>query len=42
ALTGLGFRPGEASAAVQRAIEAEDDDAGLDRIVRAALKMVAR
>lgn len=42
ALTGLGFKPGEASAAVQRAMEAEGDDAGLDRIVRAALKLVAR
>jgi Holliday junction DNA helicase RuvA len=41
ALLNLGFRPAEASAAVAKA-EAEVGDAGLDQLVRAALRKAAR
>ncbi len=42
ALTGLGFKPGEASAAVAAASEELGVGAGLDALVRAALKKAAR
>ncbi len=42
ALLNLGFRPAEASAAVAKADEELGSDAGLDALVRVALKKVAR
>jgi len=42
ALTGLGFKPGEASAAVAAASEELGAGAGLDALVRVALKKAAR
>ena len=42
ALTGLGFKPGEASAAVAAASEELGADANLDALVRAALKKAAK
>ncbi|KTE22670.1 Holliday junction ATP-dependent DNA helicase RuvA [Sphingopyxis sp. H050] len=42
ALTGLGFKPGEASAAVAAANEELGAGASLDALVRAALKKVAK
>jgi Holliday junction DNA helicase RuvA len=42
ALTGLGFKPGEASAAVAAANEELGADASLDALVRAALKKAAK
>ncbi|MFZ5726256.1 MAG: Holliday junction branch migration protein RuvA [Pseudomonadota bacterium] len=42
ALTGLGFKPGEASAAVAAANEELGAGAGLDALVRAALKKAAK
>jgi Holliday junction DNA helicase RuvA len=42
ALTGLGFKPGEASAAVAAANEELGADASLDALVRVALKKAAR
>jgi Holliday junction DNA helicase RuvA len=42
ALLNLGFRPGEASAAVAKADEELGGSAGLDALVRVALKRVAR
>ena len=42
ALTGLGFRPAEASAAVRAAEEELGPDAGLDALVRLALRKAAR
>lgn len=42
ALTGLGFKPAEASAAVASAEAELEGDAGLDRLVRLALKKAAR
>ena len=42
ALLNLGFRPAEASAAVAKADEELGGDAGLDALVRVALKKVAR
>ena len=42
ALTGLGFKPGEASAAVAAASEELGAGAGLDALVRAALKKAAK
>ena len=42
ALVNLGFRPAEAAAAVAAAEEALGDDAGLDALVRTALKKAAR
>lgn len=42
ALTGLGFKPGEASAAVAAASEELGAGASLDALVRAALKKVAK
>lgn len=42
ALTGLGFKPGEASAAVAAASEELGADASLDALVRVALKKAAK
>jgi holliday junction DNA helicase RuvA len=42
ALTGLGFKPGEASNAVALAVEELGPDATLDALVRLALKRAAR
>ena len=42
ALTGLGFKPGEASAAVAAASEELGADASLDTLVRVALKKAAK
>ena len=42
ALTGLGFKPGEASAAVAAASEELGDGASLDALVRAALRKAAK
>jgi holliday junction DNA helicase RuvA len=42
ALTGLGFKPGEASAAVAKAEEELGPGAGLDALVRVALKKLGR
>ncbi|HEX2811326.1 MAG TPA: Holliday junction branch migration protein RuvA [Sphingopyxis sp.] len=42
ALTGLGFKPGEASTAVAAASEVLGADASLDALVRAALKKAAK
>jgi holliday junction DNA helicase RuvA len=42
ALTGLGFKPGEASNAVALAVEELGADASLDALVRLALKRAAR
>jgi len=42
ALTGLGFKPGEASAAVAAASEELGSDASLDALVRTALKKAAK
>jgi Holliday junction DNA helicase RuvA len=42
ALTGLGFKPGEASAAVSAANEELGAGASLDALVRAALKKAAK
>jgi holliday junction DNA helicase RuvA len=42
ALTGLGFKPGEASAAVAKAEDELGPGAGLDALVRVALKKVGR
>ena len=42
ALTGLGFKPGEASAAVAAASEELGADASLDALVRTALKKAAK
>ncbi len=42
ALTGLGFRPAEASAAVAAALAELGDDASLDALVRLALKKAAK
>jgi holliday junction DNA helicase RuvA len=42
ALTGLGFKPGEASAAVAAAVDDLGDDATLDALVRLALKKASR
>jgi len=42
ALTGLGFKPGEASAAVSAASEELGADASLDALVRVALKKAAK
>lgn len=42
ALTGLGFKPGEASAAVAAANEELGADASLDALVRVALKKAAK
>jgi holliday junction DNA helicase RuvA len=42
ALTGLGFRPGEAQAAVALALEELGDGATLDTLVRLALKRAAK
>jgi Holliday junction DNA helicase RuvA len=42
ALTGLGFKPGEASAAVAAASEEFGAEASLDALVRAALKKAAK
>ncbi len=42
ALTGLGFKPGEASSAVALAVEELGEDATLDALVRLALKRASR
>ena len=42
ALTGLGFKPGEAGSAVAQAVEELDADATLDALVRLALKRASR
>lgn len=42
ALTGLGFRPGEASAAVAAAADELGEDASLDALVRLALRKAAK
>ena len=42
ALTGLGFRPGEASTAVSAALEELGRDTGLDALVRLALKKAGK
>jgi holliday junction DNA helicase RuvA len=42
ALTGLGFKPGEASAAVAAAVDDLGGDATLDALVRLALKKASR
>ena len=42
ALANLGFRPGEASAAVAAAVDDLGDGASLDALVRLALKKAAR
>jgi holliday junction DNA helicase RuvA len=42
ALTGLGFKPGEASSAVAQAVEELGEDASLDALVRLALKRASR
>jgi holliday junction DNA helicase RuvA len=42
ALTGLGFKPGEASNAVALAVEELGPDATLDALVRLALKRATR
>jgi holliday junction DNA helicase RuvA len=42
ALTGLGFKPSEASAAVAAAVDDLGDDATLDALVRLALKKASR
>ena len=42
ALTGLGFKPGEANAAVAAASDELGTEASLDALVRAALKKAAK
>jgi holliday junction DNA helicase RuvA len=42
ALTGLGFKPGEAGSAVAQAVEELGGDASLDALVRLALKRASR
>ena len=42
ALTGLGFKPGEAGSAVSQAVEEFGADAALDALVRLALKRASR
>lgn len=42
ALTGLGFKPGEASSAVAQAVEELGDGVSLDALVRLALKRASR
>ena len=42
ALANLGFKPGDASAAVNAAIDEIGDDAGLDALVRLALRKAAK
>jgi Holliday junction DNA helicase RuvA len=42
ALTGLGFKPGEAGSAVSQAVEELGADASLDALVRLALKRASR
>ena len=42
ALTGLGFKPGEAGSAVAQAVEELGGDATLDALVRLALKRASR
>jgi Holliday junction DNA helicase RuvA len=42
ALTGLGFKPGEAGSAVAQAVEELGPDATLDALVRLALKRASR
>ncbi|MFN5631753.1 MAG: Holliday junction branch migration protein RuvA, partial [Sphingomonadales bacterium] len=42
ALTGLGFKPGEAQGAVALALEELGDGATLDALVRLALKKAAK
>jgi Holliday junction DNA helicase RuvA len=42
ALASLGFKPGEASAAVNAALEELGDDASLDALVRLALRKAAK
>ena len=42
ALTGLGFKPGEAGSAVAQAVEELGSDASLDALVRLAPKRASR